>query len=106
MAPWQAAGRVGSWKGGAHGRRRARQSTPQAEIWGSIITFVPRYLHARNGVCVFRPTTRSRPRLGLVVRCGDLALSQKTCLFVRFFTYSQNTKMTPFPLIPKVFGHV
>ena len=59
--------------------------------WGvfSVITFVPRYLHAANGVCAFRPTTRSRPRLGLVVRCGDLALSQKTCLFVRFFTYSQ-----------------
>ena len=33
----------------------------------------------------FRPTTRSRPRLGLVVRCGDLALSQEAMIFVRFF---------------------
>ena len=51
------------------------------------------------------------PRLGLAVRCGDLALSlKKTCLFVRFlpffFTCSQNTKMAPFSLILKVFGHV
>ena len=49
------------------------------------MAFVPRYLHGVNGVVVFRPTTRSRPRLGLVVRCGDLALSQKNMPFVRFF---------------------
>ena len=36
----------------------------------SVITFVPRYSHAANGVCVFRPTTQSRFRLSLVVRCG------------------------------------
>ena len=61
-------------------------NTPPCAGWFSVITFVPRYVHASNGVCIFRPTTRSRPRLGLVVRCGDLALSQKkACLFVRFF---------------------
>ena len=62
----------------------------------------------QNGVVVFKQTTRSRPRprLGLMVRCGDLTLQIKTCLFVRFFTCSQNTKMAPFSLIPKVCGHV
>ena len=62
--------------------------TPPAEIrFFAKMTFVPCYLHAQNGVCVFRSTTRSRPRLGLVVRCGDLALSQKKhaflCVFLR-----------------------
>ena len=33
------------------------------------------------------------PRLGLAVRCGDLALSQKNMPFCTFFTCSQNTKM-------------
>ena len=45
---------------------------------------------------------------GWVWRC-DAAISrykEKTCLFGRFFTCSQNIKMTPFSLIPKVFGHV
>ena len=50
-----------------------------------IITFVPRYLHAKNGVRVLRPTTRSCPRLGLVVRCGDLAISQKKHSFLCVF---------------------
>ena len=31
------------------------------------------------------------PRLGLAVRCGDLALSQKNIPFCAFFTCSQNT---------------
>ena len=45
---------------------------------------------------------------GWVWRC-DAAISrykEKTCLFGRFFTCCQNTKMTPFSLIPKVLGHV
>ena len=49
------------------------------------------------------------PRLGLVVRCGDLALSQKKHAFLCVFSrtaHSQNTKMTPFSLIAKVCGHV
>ena len=46
-------------------------------------------------------------RLGLAVRCGDLALSSLTNMpFCTFFTCSQNTQMAPFSLIPKVFGHV
>ena len=72
--------------------------------WGgfSVIALVPRYLHAQNGGCVFRPTTRSRPRLGLlVVRCGDLALSQKNMPFYAFFTCSQNSKITPFSFISR-----
>ena len=32
--------------------------------------------------------------------------NEKTCFFVRFFTCSQNTKMAPFSLMSKVFGHV
>ena len=47
------------------------------------------------------------PRLGLAVRCGDLALSQKKhAFFCTFFTCSQNTPMALFSLISKVFGHV
>ena len=57
---------------------RCESTTPPVVIRGfGNNYFVPRYLQGGNGVCVFRPTTRSRPRLGLVVRCGDLALSQK-----------------------------
>ena len=51
----------------------------------SLITFVPRSLHGEKRAGAFRPTTRSRPRLGLVVRCGDLALSQKNMPFCAFF---------------------
>ena len=58
---------------------------PRSRGGFSLITFVPRYPHAANSACVFRPTTRSRPRLGLVVRCGDLALSQKNMPFCAFF---------------------
>ena len=39
-----------------------------------------------------------RPRLGLAVRCGDLTLQRKICLFRRFFTCSQNIRMAPFSL--------
>ena len=39
----------------------------------SLITLVPRRLHGEKRAGAFRPTTRSRLRLGLVVRCGDLA---------------------------------
>ena len=74
----------------------------------SVITFVPRYLYAGDCAFPFVSYTQSRSRLGLVVRCGDLARSQKSpCLFVRFFTYSQKCqKRAPFSLIAKVCGHV
>ena len=45
---------------------------------------------------------------GWVWRCGA-AISrykEKTCLFGRFFTCSQNINMAPFSLISKIFGHV
>ena len=42
-----------------------------------------------------------RPR-HLVLHLGEL---DKTYLFVRFFTCSQNTNITPFSFISKVFGH-
>ena len=53
-----------------HGRPRAPppRHPPRRRGGFSVITFVPRYLHAGNLVGAFRPTTRSRPRLGLVVR--------------------------------------
>ena len=72
---------------------------PRARGGFSVITFVPRHLHAQSGVRIFRPTTRSHHRLGLVARCGDLALShtQKNMPFLLcvFSTYSQNTQMAP-----------
>ena len=58
---------------------------PRRRLFFSVITSVPRYLHGRKRAGAFRPTTRSRPRLGLVVRCGDLALSQKNMPICAFF---------------------
>ena len=40
------------------------RDSPRRRGGFSVITFVPRYLHAGNWVGVFKPTTRSRPRLG------------------------------------------
>ena len=37
---------------------------PRRRCGFSVMAFVPRYLHAGNGAVAFRPTTRSRPRLG------------------------------------------
>ena len=89
------------WTGACywHGHPRARGGF-------SIITFVPRYLHGQNGVVTFRPTTRSRPRLGLVVRCGDLALQRKNMPFCTFFHVQPKYQNAPFSLISKVCGHV
>ena len=93
---------------GCAGKEKGGAATPHPRTRSgfSLITLLSRYLHEKKRAGSFRPTTQSRPWLGLVVRCGDLALSQKRCFFVRFFTCSQNTKITPFSLIPKVFGHV
>ena len=44
-----------------------RTTPPGGGLFFSRITFVPRYLHGRNLVGVFRPTTRSRPWLGWFV---------------------------------------
>ena len=75
----------------------AQTRHPRARGGFSVITFVPRYLHEQKRAGAFRSTARSRPRLCLVVRCGDLALSQKKNMpFGGFFTCSQNTKITPF----------
>ena len=72
-----------------------------------VITFVPRYLHAQKRVGAFRPTTRSRPRLGLVVRCGDLALSKKIPFCAFFYVQPKISKSgVIFSLISTVFGHV
>ena len=62
------------WPAGSPAQWQRPQIHPRRRCGFSVITFVPRYLHGGNGVVTFRPTTRSRPRLGLVVRCGDLAL--------------------------------
>ena len=43
----------------------------------------------KRRACVFRSTTQSRPRLGLVVRCGDVALSQKNMPFGAFLHHVQ-----------------
>ena len=75
---------------------------PRRSFGFSVITFVPRYLHGPNGVVVFRPTTRSRPRLGLVVRCGDLTLQRNNMPFRTFFHVQPNFKMAPFRLISNV----
>ena len=57
----------------------------------------------KKRVVAFRPTTRTRPRLGLMVRCGALALSKKNMPFCAFFNVQQKKqKITPFSFIPKV----
>ena len=88
----RASGRAG---GGRHRRKRPKQPTrhgivrnnprlndclcfaylhPRRSFGFLLITLVPRRLHGAKSACGFRPTTRRHPRLGLAVRCGDLAL--------------------------------
>ena len=81
----------------AHARRWLRDGRPTkplvvscagrpgvGDTRGGALVFVKKlYFRAicmgrKKRVVAFRPTTRRRPRLGLVVRCGDLALSRKT----------------------------
>ena len=68
------------------GPRHTPGPRPPAEIGGFGNNFDPKYLHGGSSVVVFRPTTRSRPRLGLVIRCGDLALQRKNMPFCTFFS--------------------
>ena len=63
--------------------RRLPNTTPAAVACFFGYNFRSALFTWGNGVVVFRPTTRSRPRLGSVVRCGDLTLQRKKCLCVR-----------------------
>ena len=64
-----------------HGRQCPERELPvlhpRRSFSFSLITLLPRHLHGPKRVVAFRPTTRSRPRLGLVVRCGPISRYHK-----------------------------
>ena len=62
---------------------------------------------AKNQTGLPGPNPKPTPAwLGGWMRWRHAITKKQPCLFVRFFTCSQNTKMATFSLISKVFGHV
>ena len=83
------------------------RTTPPAELWFFVNNFSSApFTWGETRRCLQTNHTKPPPAgFGGAVR-RSRAIAPKTCLFVRFFTSSQNIKMTPFSFISKVYGHV
>ena len=80
-------------------RARVAPSHPQHSNGNSHMALGDRRSESTTAGSALGCARGRQPRLGLAVRCGDLTLhKEKTCLFGRFFTCRQNTKMALEPI--------